>query len=388
MPTVDFYFDYTCPFAYLASTQVPADCNYRPILLGGVFKAVGQAQNLAETLSPQKQAHNLAEMQRWARHHGVELRMPPSHPMRSVDALRATLATGVDRKVVNEFYGAYWVENRDIASRDVIADVLTRAGHDAARVMEQASSQSVKDDLRKRTDEAVARGVFGVPTFVVDGRELYWGQDRMPFVFGTKWPPAKKARPGTLIDVYWDFSSPFAYLASTQLSAFASRTGATLVEKPILLGGLFRTIGTADVPLAAFGESKQRHVMADLDRWAKKWGVPFRFPSRFPMMTVKALRVWYALAPEKRAAFRDATMRAFWAEDRDIADDAVLASLAGDADAVARAGSDEVKAALRASTDEAAMRGVFGVPTFVVDGRDLWWGQDRLELLERAIAEA
>ncbi len=189
------------------------------------------------------------------------------------------------------------------------------------------------------------------------------------------------------LEIYWDFSSPFAYLGSTQAEKLAARTGATLVEKPILLGGLFRAIGTVDVPLATFCEAKQRDVTADLDRWAKKWGVPFRFPSRFPMITVKALRVWYALAPEKRAAFRDATMRAFWAEDRDISDDAVLASLAGDADAVARAGSDAVKAALRATTDEAAAKTVFGVPTFIVDGRDLWWGQDRLELLERAIAE-
>ncbi|HEY8073349.1 MAG TPA: 2-hydroxychromene-2-carboxylate isomerase [Labilithrix sp.] len=387
MPNVDFYFDYTCPFAYLASTQVPAECTYRPILLGGVFKAVGQEQNLAGTLSPQKQAHNLADMQRWAKHFGVELRMPPTHPMRSVEALRATLATGIDRKVVNAFYRAYWIENRNIADRNVVADVLTKAGQDATRVMERASSREVKDDLRKRTDEAVARGVFGVPTFIVDGKELYWGQDRMSFVFGTKWPPAKKAPAGTVIDVYWDFSSPFAYLASTQLAALAARTGATLVEKPILLGGLFRSIGTADVPLATFSEAKQRHVSADLDRWAKKWGVPFRFPSRFPMLTVKALRVWYALAPEKRAAFRDATMRAFWAEDRDIADDAVLASLAGDPEAVARSSADDVKAALRASTDEAAAKNVFGVPTFVVNGRDLWWGQDRIELLERAIAE-
>src|SRR4051812_30192083 len=103
--SVEFFFDYTCPFAYLGSTQVQAlarrmgvECTYRPILLGGVFKAIGTAQNLFATLSPAKNAHNVADMQRWAKKLGVPLTMPPNHPMRSVDALRATLATGIDPK--------------------------------------------------------------------------------------------------------------------------------------------------------------------------------------------------------------------------------------------------------------------------------------------------
>jgi 2-hydroxychromene-2-carboxylate isomerase len=399
MSNVDFYFDYTCPFAYLASTQVPADCNFRPILLGGVFKAVGQAQNLFETLSPRKSAHNLADMHRWAKRYGVTLRMPPSHPMRSVDALRATLASGIDRRVVAGFYQAYWVESRDIASREVVADVLAQAGQDAARVMEAASSPAIKDELRRRTDEAVARGVFGVPTFVVDGKELYWGQDRMAFVFGRdgragtepRRPRAPRDGVSVTVRFTWDFSSPFSYLASTQIAAFAARTGATVVEHPILLGGLFRAIGTPDVPLATFSEPKQRHVMADLDRWSKHWGVPFRFPSRFPTASLKPLRVWYALPEARRAAFRDATFRAYWAEDRDITDDSVLAACVGDEaaarDALAKTGSDEVKAALRAATEDAVARGVFGVPTFTV-GDDLYWGQDRLDLVEDAITDA
>jgi 2-hydroxychromene-2-carboxylate isomerase len=396
MPNVDFYFDYTCPFAYLASTQVPAECTFRPILLGGVFKALGQAQNLFETLSPQKSAHNLADMQRWAKRYGVTLRMPPSHPMRSVDALRATLASGIDRRVVAGFYRAYWVESRDIASREVVADVLGQAGQDAAHVMEAASSQAIKDELHRRTDEAIARGVFGVPTFVVDENELYWGQDRMAFVFGhdgrARAPRRPRApREGVTVGFTWDFSSPFSYLASTQIAAFAARTGATVVERPILLGGLFRAIGTPEVPLATFSEPKQRHVMADLVRWSKHWSVPFRFPSRFPTASLKPLRVWYALPEARRAGFRDATFRAYWAEDRDISDDAVLAACVGDEaaarDALAKAGSDEVKAALRGATEDAVARGVFGVPTFTVEG-ELYWGQDRLDLVEDAVTDA
>ena len=84
---IDLYFDYTCPFAYLASTQVRArglDVTWKPILLGGIFKAQGTAQNLSETLGPAKDVHNREDMQRWARKYGVQLRMPAKHPMRSV----------------------------------------------------------------------------------------------------------------------------------------------------------------------------------------------------------------------------------------------------------------------------------------------------------------
>jgi 2-hydroxychromene-2-carboxylate isomerase len=421
--SLEFVFDYTCPFAYLGSTQARAvaarmgvECTYRPILLGGVFKAVGTAQNLFATLSPQRNAHNLADMQRWAKRFGVSLTMPPNHPMRSVDALRATLVTKIDPNVIDGFYRAYWVENRDIASRDVISDVLTQAGHDAARVIDASGAQEIKDDLRRRTDEAVARGVFGVPTWFVDGKELYWGQDRIHFVEGKRaahkerrasgshtisvgglrpTPPREDSvrsalrAPRPSIEFFWDFSSPFAYLGSTQIAAFAARTGAKIVERPILLGGLFRAIGTPDVPLATFPEAKQRHVSKDLERWAAYWSVPYRFPTRFPTMSLKALRLWYALPEERRTAFRDATFRAYWADDRDITDDAVLASCVGDEaiarEAFAKSGSDDVKAQLRATTESAAARGVFGVPTFIVDNSDLYWGQDRLELLEETI---
>ena len=116
--SLDFWFDYTCPYAYLGSTQAPAlaarmgvDLTYRPLLLGGVFRANDTPQKLFATLSPAKAAHNLADLQRWAERFGVALTMPPNHPMRSVEALRATLATGIDPRVIAAFYRAYWVDN-------------------------------------------------------------------------------------------------------------------------------------------------------------------------------------------------------------------------------------------------------------------------------------
>jgi 2-hydroxychromene-2-carboxylate isomerase len=189
------------------------------------------------------------------------------------------------------------------------------------------------------------------------------------------------------LELYWDFSSPFAYLASTQAQALAARTGATLVWRPMLLGGVFKAIGTADAPILTWSEAKRSYYFKDLARWAEHWGVPFRFPSRFPTMAVKALRAWLALPEERRSAFLHATFRAYWAEDRDISDEATLRALIGEGadEALARCSSKEVKDALFASTQRAIDAGVFGAPTWVVDGKDLYWGQDRIVLVERAL---
>ena len=396
--SLDFWFDYTCPFAYLGATQAKAladrmglPLTYRPLLLGGVLKAVNSPQNLFATRGPARTAHEANDMARWAKRFGVELQMPAAHPMRSVEALRATLVTGIDPAVIAGFYRAYWVENRPISSPEVISEVVNRAGHDAAAVLANIESADVKADLRRRTDEGIALGIFGLPAWVVDGTHLYWGQDRIHFVEGRRRAHDDRAprSPARTLEVYWDFSSPFAYFGAAQVEALARRTGAKVVWRPILLGGLFRGIGTPDVPLATFSEAKQRYILKDLHRWSAYWKMPFRFPSRFPTNSLKALRLYLAIADENvRARYREATFRAYWADDRDITDDAVLAECIGDEalarEALARANSDEVKGALRSSTEQAAANGVFGVPTFVV-GDELFWGQDRLDLVEDAL---
>lgn len=403
--TLDFWFDYTCPYAYLGSTQAPAlaarmgvNLTYRPLLLGGVFRANDTPQKLFATLSPAKAEHNMADMQRWAKRFGVTLTMPANHPLRSVEALRATLATGIDPRVVDAFFRAYWVDNADIGDRAIVAKVVAACGHDSGRILAAIDTAAIKDDLRARTDEAVALGIFGVPAWVVDGTHLYWGQDRIRFVEGCA-RQSDETGAGTgsgtgmgtgekVLDVYWDFSSPFAYLGAAQIPALARRTGARVTWHPLLLGGLFKSIGTAEVPLATFSAAKQRYIHRDLERWAAYAGVPFRFPSRFPAQSLRALRVYLALPEGHRGAYRDAVFRACWADDRDISDDAVLAScIDGDSvarDALAKASTDEVKAELRRLTEVAAQRNVFGVPTFVV-GRELFWGQDRLDLVEDAL---
>jgi 2-hydroxychromene-2-carboxylate isomerase len=396
MKQLSFWFDYSCPYAYLASTQVrrlPGELVYEPMLLGGEFKANGTAQNLSEVLVPAKRRHNELDMQRYAERWSIPLNKPAGHPLRTVDALRATLACGIDPKVVDGFFRAYWVEGREPSDEKTIREVVAAAGHNAEDVLAKLKTDAIKEDLRARTDRAIALGIFGAPTFVVDG-ELFWGQDRMHFVekaLGAT-PPAPDtrapSRPHTL-DVYWDFSSPFSYLGCTQAEALAERTGAKLTMRPMLLGALFKAVGTADAPMLTWSDAKRLYIGRDMQRWAEHWGVPFRFPSRFPMNTVKALRCYLALPEERRRAFRDSTYRAFWSEDADISNDEVLRSLIGNdgTEVLARTQSKEVKDALFAATQQAVDAGVFGAPTWVVDGEHLYWGQDRIDLVEAKLRE-
>ncbi len=189
------------------------------------------------------------------------------------------------------------------------------------------------------------------------------------------------------LDFYWDFSSPFAYLASTQVHALAERTGATLTLKPMLLGALFKGIGTPDAPILTWPEAKRRYYFQDMFRWAEHWGVPLVMPSRFPMPTVKPLRAYLALEEQEKRGFFERTFRAYWAEDKDIANETTLASLIGD-DAsriLAKCNEQSIKDTLRDATASAETHGIFGAPTFVVDGKHLFWGQDRLVLVERAL---
>jgi 2-hydroxychromene-2-carboxylate isomerase len=186
---LDFWFDYSCPYAYLGSTQVEAlargagaRLTFCPMLLGGVFRAVGAPQNMMDVLSPPKALHNLNDMHRWAEYFGVPLSVPSGHPFRTVEALRATLVTRCDPAVIHGFYRAYWVEGQKPSEPATLRAVLSAAGHDAEAVIARLQDGDVKDDLRRRTDEAIALGIFGAPTFIVEKTHLYWGQDRIDFV--------------------------------------------------------------------------------------------------------------------------------------------------------------------------------------------------------------
>ena len=189
------------------------------------------------------------------------------------------------------------------------------------------------------------------------------------------------------VDFYFDYASPFAYLASERIEGLVATAGATMTWKPFLLGGLFKAIGTPIVPIQVMSPAKRRHALVDMQRWADHWGVSLNWPSRFPMNTVKALRITLLL--DDPAPFVHAVMRAYWADDRDINDPAELTALCTEAGVdptlLARTSDPEVKTLLREATEGAQAAGVFGVPSFLIDGQ-LFWGQDRLDFVEKALA--
>lgn len=188
---------------------------------------------------------------------------------------------------------------------------------------------------------------------------------------------------------FFDFSSPFAYLGATQIEPLARKYNTLVRYRPFLLGALFREIGTPNVPLFEATEPKRRHYLADMARFADLYGVPLRFPSRFPMNTVKPLRMALSVPEAERARLVHPVFHAYWALDLDISDDAVLVGLAQEAgfDGEALLGSAQSEAGkdrLRQGTGDAIKQGVCGAPCFLVNGL-LFWGQDRLLFVEKAL---
>ena len=418
LDVIELWFDFSCPYAYLASRRarhLAPGVTWQPMLLGGVFRGIGAGDGPMATLSPQKAAHNAHDMHRWAEIFGEPFRLPSTHPMRTVLALRTLLALPGDHwpAAIEAIFAAYWQRGEDVSRPEVIAQALRGAGiaeEVIAAAARRTEDPDIKDELRRRTDEAISLGIFGAPAWVLRERGeslLIWGQDRMPWVEAVlggwrlsgpppggprPFAPRERAAAGKTLDVYFDVASPFAYLGLTQLPALAA-TGVQPRLVPILLGALFRDIGQANVPLLAMPAAKQRYIGLDLARWASWWGEPFDFPRKFPQRTIAAQRLCVLAAAEGwEVGVRLATAlgRAMWAEQRDLEDEQVLRAIVGAAglpeDWVARTQDPAIKAQLADHTAAARAAGVFGVPTYAIDGKHLFWGQDRLDLVALALA--
>jgi 2-hydroxychromene-2-carboxylate isomerase len=193
------------------------------------------------------------------------------------------------------------------------------------------------------------------------------------------------------IEFWFDFSSPYSYLASEKIEELAARYGRSVAFKPTLLGAIFKTTGAG--PLTELVPVKANYFKHDFARSARYAGVPYRPPSVFPIPTVNVARalLWLQSTDEKAALrFLHAAFRAFFAQDRNLNDPAVLSALASEAGAnpaqMARGVQEPaVKDKLKALVDESIARGVFGAPTIFVDG-EMFWGHDRLPQVERWLA--
>ncbi|MGH6787428.1 MAG: 2-hydroxychromene-2-carboxylate isomerase [Novosphingobium sp.] len=198
------------------------------------------------------------------------------------------------------------------------------------------------------------------------------------------------------LEIFFDITSPWTWLAVHNLVPLAARIGAEIGWRPILVGGLFNTVNPSvynarDNPVPV----KDRYGAKDLQDWARLAGLTIRFPSPdHPVNAVKVMRCAIAMqARGKLVPFVFAAFAALWAHWRDLTDPAVLSELiagAGEdpAAVLGEAASDPVKAQLRANTDELIARGGFGSPTIFVHGDDMYFGNDRLPLVDAALRRA
>ena len=195
MAQLDFYFDYSSPFAYLGATQVgtiakrhDAELRFKPFFLGGLFKSIGTPLVPFAEMSPATQKLAMKDMYRWAEHWEVPFNFPSRFPMNTIAALRMTLQ--LPNEKIEPFmlavFKAYWGEDRDINDPDVLKGLADELGLDGTALLEGCQNPEIKKELKDATDAAVASGVIGVPTYIVrEGNEdgvMFWGQDRLMMV--------------------------------------------------------------------------------------------------------------------------------------------------------------------------------------------------------------
>jgi 2-hydroxychromene-2-carboxylate isomerase len=189
--TIEFWFDFGSPTTYLAHTQLPriareagAQLLYKPMLLGGVFKATGNASPVSV---PAKGRWMNRDIERWAARYGVPFAFNPHFPINTLALMRGAIGLQMQQsadaftRYVDAVFDAMWVQPRNLGDAGEVAAALAQAGVDAEAFTALVADPEVKAALVAQTEQAVARGVFGAPTCFV-GDEMFFGQDRLEFV--------------------------------------------------------------------------------------------------------------------------------------------------------------------------------------------------------------
>ena len=331
---------------------------------------------------------NDLELQR--KRFGIVAKPNPKHPQRtlSVQRLLSGLEGELRISLSKRFFSAYWEEGEDLEDISVIKRIVSQSKLLAEEQVEKVIESS-KQILQKNTEEAVGHGAFGVPSFLVHNpkvgnvQKLFFGCDRLHFVrracgeeeasqprlFTS--PPSSPQK----ISFFFDFSSPWTFLAATQIQRIASETNSVLELRPFLLGALFKKVGTDNVPMLSLPPLKRAYMSRgsffaeifisnflilyfrekDLLDWAEYWKVPFKFNTHFPIRTVLPLRVLIASGNDEKLF--SALFKCAWVEDEDISHSKILEKILKqngfDSEKLLKlANQDSVKQILFQNTDE------------------------------------
>ncbi len=188
--TVDFYFDFASPNAYLSHQVVPGieertgtKFNYIPVLLGGIFKATNNKPPMEAFFGIlNKNEYQSVEMKRFQERYGIDkFKMNPHFPVMSLQIIRGAVGAQQDGyldKYIDEVLKHMWEEPKKMDDPEVIKEAFTESGFDADRLMNQMQDPDIKAQLIENTEKAVKRGTFGIPTFFV-GDDIYFGKDTL-----------------------------------------------------------------------------------------------------------------------------------------------------------------------------------------------------------------
>jgi len=181
---LEFFYDYVSLYSYLANSQllkIEAEVVYRPMYLGAVLKATG---NSAPLTVKAKGRYLQTDVARWVSRYGIAYKMPEVFPQNTVSALRlaiVALRRGCFDAVHQPLFDAIFAHGNNLGEDERIAEIIEAAGLPVAEILDEIKSDSIKEELKKNTEEAISRGAFGAPTFYV-GDEMFFGNDRFEFI--------------------------------------------------------------------------------------------------------------------------------------------------------------------------------------------------------------
>jgi 2-hydroxychromene-2-carboxylate isomerase len=195
MARLEFFYDLTSPWTYLAFTGIRpiaekygVDIEWRPIIVGGVFNVVNKdlyAQREKMFGNERRMRYMMKDLKDWADLRGIEIKWPSFHPASAVKCMRGCFVAEEQGLLVpysEAVFEAYWGRCEDVSQEEVLGAIVSDLGMDAAAFLESITEQVVKDKLRANTDEVIERGAYGSPTIFINGDDMYFGNDRLPLV--------------------------------------------------------------------------------------------------------------------------------------------------------------------------------------------------------------